>query len=137
MPGNAFPGIALGLCVLCLDVCVHQIILLCFLFMLLTFSIFSFFLPLSFSLLLLSLTVGGLWNTGRGGMAVSDPGQLCHTLLIPPIPLSSQSTHCGRDHHHGDWLPRLCRSCQRKSSAVAEREYLPLLMTKIPLIISI
>ena len=83
------------------------------------FSLFTS-LPVSFSAL-----VGGLWNTRSGGVAVGDPGELCHTLIIPPLPVSSQSPDCSGDDYYGDWVPWLRRSCQRKPSYVVECKYLP------------
>lgn len=64
--------------------------------------------------------VGRMWHTGRGSVALSDPGKLCHPVIIPSLPVCSQPAHRGGGHHHGDRLSGLCWSCQRESSSAAD-----------------
>lgn len=79
--------------------------------------------PDSFVRLCVSSAVGRMWHTGRGGLALSDPGKLCHPVIIPSLPVCSQPAHRGGDHHHGYRLSRVCRSCQRESSSAADGKW--------------
>lgn len=79
--------------------------------------------PDSFVRLCVSSAVGRMWHTGRGSLALSDPGKLCHPVIIPSLPVCSQPAHRRGDHHHGYWLSRVCRSCQRESSSAADGKW--------------
>lgn len=70
-------------------------------------------------LVLSSSTVGGLWHPGGGSVAVSDPGQLCHSVLIAAVAVGRQPAHRRGNHHHGDRLPGLRGSCQREPASAA------------------
>lgn len=61
-----------------------------------------------------------MWHTGGGGLAFSDPGKLCHPIIIPSLPVGSQLAHCSGDNHHGDRLSRLCGSRQREPASTAD-----------------
>lgn len=67
-----------------------------------------------------SSTVGRMWRAGRWGLALGDPGQLCHAVIVPSLSVGSQSAHHSGDDHHGDRLSGLCGSCQRKPSSAAD-----------------
>lgn len=67
-----------------------------------------------------SSAVGWMWHTGSGSVALSDPGKLCHPVIIPSLPVCCQPAHRGGGHHHGDRLSGLCWSCQRESSSAAD-----------------
>lgn len=69
--------------------------------------------------LCVSSAAGRMRDPGSGGVAVGDPGKLCHPIIIPSLPVSSQPAHRGGDHHHGDWLSGLRGSCQREPSSAA------------------
>lgn len=71
-------------------------------------------------LFVFSSAVGRMWNTRGGSLALSDPGKLCHPIIIPTLPVSSQPAHRGGDHHHGDRLSGLCGGCQREPSSAAD-----------------
>lgn len=62
------------------------------------------------------LTVGRMWDPGGRGLALGDPGKLCHAVVLPSLPVGSQPAHRGGNHHHGDWLSRMRGSCQGESS---------------------
>lgn len=59
-------------------------------------------------------------HPGGGGLALSDPGKLCHPVIIPSLPVGSQPAHRCGDHHHGDWLSGVCGSCQREPPSAAD-----------------
>ena len=90
------------------------------------FLLFPFFSHFLFLPLYVSVWAArGLWDTGRGGVAVSDPGKLCHPLLLTALPLCCQPPRRRGDHHHGDWLPGMHRSCERKPTTVVECKCCP------------
>ena len=57
-------------------------------------------------------SAGRVWHTGRGGVAVGDPGQLRHAVVLPALPLRGQPAHRRGNHRHGDRLPGLRRRRQ-------------------------
>lgn len=69
---------------------------------------------------LFSIAAGRMWYTGGGGLALSDPGKLCHPIIIPALPLSSQSAHRRWDHHNGNRLSGLRGRRQREPSSAAD-----------------
>ncbi|XP_040416360.1 tetraspanin-4 isoform X11 [Cygnus olor] len=64
--------------------------------------------------------VGRLWNPWSGHLAGCYPRELCHPLLIFPIPVGCQPTDCHRDFCHDHWLRGLHRCHQRKQVPPAE-----------------
>ncbi|XP_050567190.1 tetraspanin-4 isoform X7 [Cygnus atratus] len=70
-----------------------------------------------------SLLVGRLWNPWSGHLAGCYPRELCHPLLIFPIPVGCQPTDCHRDFCHDHWLRGLHRCHQRKQVPPAEFFY--------------
>ncbi|KAF0042892.1 hypothetical protein F2P81_004229 [Scophthalmus maximus] len=62
---------------------------------------------------------GRMRHTGGGGLALGDPGELCHPVIIPSLPVSGQPAHCSRDYHHGDRLSGLRGRCQGEPSSAA------------------
>lgn len=67
-----------------------------------------------------------MWHPGGRNMALSDPGKLCHAVIIPSFFVGSQSAHRSGDNHHGDRMSGLRGSCQRKPPSAAGGELLPL-----------
>lgn len=61
-------------------------------------------------------TVGRMRDPGGRGLALGDPGKLCHAVVLPSLPVGSQPAHRCGNHHHGDWVPWMRGSCQRESS---------------------
>lgn len=61
-----------------------------------------------------------MWHTGGGSLALGDPGKLCHSIIIPSLPVGSQPAHRGGDHHHGDRLSGLRGSCQGEPPSAAD-----------------
>lgn len=84
---------------------------------------FDCYRPDGFVHLCVSSAVGRMWHPGCGSVALSDPGKLCHPVIIPSLPVCSQPPHRGGDHHHGDWLSGVCRSCQREPSSAVDGKY--------------
>lgn len=64
-------------------------------------------------------TVGRMWDPGGRGLALGDPGKLCHAVVLPSLPVGSQPAHRSGNHHHGDWLSWMRGSCQRESSSAS------------------
>lgn len=62
-------------------------------------------------------------DPGGRGLALGDPGQLCHAVILPSLPVGSQPAHRGGNHHHGDWMSWMRGSCQRESSSAAYGKY--------------
>lgn len=78
-----------------------------------------------------SSAVGRMWHTGGGSLALSDPGKLCHPIIIPSLTVGSQLAHCSGDNHHGDRLSGLCGSCQREPASTADSKLtVPLTLKK-------
>lgn len=67
-----------------------------------------------------SPAAGRMWHTGGGGLALSDPGKLCHPIIISSLSVSSKPAHHSGDDHYGDWLPGVCGSRQRKPPFAAD-----------------
>lgn len=61
-------------------------------------------------------TVGRMWDPGGRGLALGDPGKLCHAVVLPSLPVGSQPAHRSGNDHHGDWVSWMRGSCQRESS---------------------
>lgn len=68
-------------------------------------------------------TVGRMWYPGGRGLALGDPGKLCHVVVLPSLPVGSQPAHRSGNDHHGDWVSWMRGSCQRESSPASYGKY--------------
>lgn len=97
----------------------HSFVSLALLFLILSWGCTNFCTWLC----ILSSPAWGMWDPGRGRLAVSHPGKLRYSLHLSTVSVCCQSPHRRGNNHHGDRLPRLRRRRQGEPAPASQREY--------------